>query len=186
MKKIRKNIKGFSFIEVMLAVFIVTAGLIVSIQLVTQSLSQTIDSRNQIIASELAQEGVELVRNVRDTNWMTSGSTSFNYFPPGNSSNCRIDYSGSSSFVCSQSYQLFLNSGYYSHNSSGSATRFYRKIVIAYDSNGWPNTAYAKVTSIVTWNSGVTWPADTTNYTDCTASKKCAYTQVTLMRWGGT
>ncbi len=64
--------KGFSLIEAITAVFIVSMAL-VSVLAVAQTTvrAQTIN-KYAIISSMLAQEGLELVRNVRDTNWRNS------------------------------------------------------------------------------------------------------------------
>lgn len=64
----KKNItkKGFSIGEVMIAMFILVTGIIGAVFLSAKSTAQIGDSRNAIIAASLAQEGVELVRNIRD------------------------------------------------------------------------------------------------------------------------
>ncbi|OHA66878.1 MAG: hypothetical protein A3C04_02450 [Candidatus Wildermuthbacteria bacterium RIFCSPHIGHO2_02_FULL_45_25] len=62
--------KGFTLIEVIVAVGIITVGVVGVLSLVNQSLSLSTDLRNRIVATYLAQEGVELVRNMRDYNWL--------------------------------------------------------------------------------------------------------------------
>ena len=66
----KKN-KGFSLLEVTVVIFIVIVGLIGVLALATQSIKVTNYNKNELIASKLAQEGIEMVRNTRDTNWKT-------------------------------------------------------------------------------------------------------------------
>jgi len=61
--------KGFSILEVVIAIFIITMGLVGVLSLVIQNLQVKYINKNGIIASMLAQEGVELVRSRRDGNW---------------------------------------------------------------------------------------------------------------------
>jgi len=67
--------KGFSIGEVLIAAFILTVGVVSAVTLLTRSIVDTIDSRNLVIASQLAQEGTELVRNQRDNNTVTAAWT---------------------------------------------------------------------------------------------------------------
>ena len=66
--KIRK--KGFTLIEALFAVFIIGVGLMAIILAITQILNLSSYSASKLTAAYLAQEGIEIVRNVRDTNWL--------------------------------------------------------------------------------------------------------------------
>lgn len=68
--KTQKNVPGFSLIEMLAVIFIVAVGLVGTSQLVVQSLKAQTINRRTIIAYQLAQEGIELVRYIRDTNWL--------------------------------------------------------------------------------------------------------------------
>ncbi len=59
----KKNCKGFSLIEIMVAVFFVSVGLIGVLAFFNASLKSNFDAKNELIAAGLAQEGAELVRN---------------------------------------------------------------------------------------------------------------------------
>jgi Tfp pilus assembly protein PilV len=63
-----KKTKGFSIGEVMVAVFIMLVGIVGAIMLTARSIQDLGDSRESIVATLLAQEGTELVRNLRDNN----------------------------------------------------------------------------------------------------------------------
>lgn len=62
--------KGFTVIEVIVAIFLITAGIVGVLSLITQTISSVSISRDKLIAAYLAQEGIEIVRNIRDGNWL--------------------------------------------------------------------------------------------------------------------
>jgi hypothetical protein len=66
----QENIKSFALIEVIVALFIITTGIIGTYILLISTISSTNYATNRFTAAYLAQEGIELVRNVRDTNWI--------------------------------------------------------------------------------------------------------------------
>jgi len=64
-----KNQPGFTLVEILAVLFVISLGLIGVLSLIVQNIqSQNINKRT-ITAYELAQEGLELIRNVRDSNW---------------------------------------------------------------------------------------------------------------------
>jgi len=71
-KKKKYNKQAFSLIEIMTVILIVAIGLVGSAQLIVQSLDAQMINRGGIIAYQLAQEGLEIVRQKRDTNWLES------------------------------------------------------------------------------------------------------------------
>jgi Tfp pilus assembly protein PilV len=62
---------GFSIIEVIAVTLIISIGLVGMLSLTWQSIKVLGINRGNLIASQLAQEGIELVRNTRDTDWLT-------------------------------------------------------------------------------------------------------------------
>ena len=70
MKK-QHNIAWFSIIEVLIGIFIFTLGLISIYTIMSSSLRINDYNKNEIIASNLAREQIELLRNVRDSNYKT-------------------------------------------------------------------------------------------------------------------
>lgn len=60
---------GFSIIEVVVAVGIIAVSFVTLSTLFNYNLRMEILSRNKIIASYLAQEAAEVVRQTRDSNW---------------------------------------------------------------------------------------------------------------------
>ena len=170
-----KDKKGFSFIEVMISVFVLSVGIVAIISLMTGNIKNSAGSRDNIIASELAQEGVEIVRNIRDNNFLNNPSDPFNGLSDGNS--YRVDYNNGISSAAS--YQLnYSNSGFYTY-SSGTATKFYRRI----DITNYESSAFGrKITSTVIWG-GNSIPSSPVDSTKCNMSNKCFYIEDILTDW---
>lgn len=61
---------GFTLVEVLLSVTILTIGIIGSVSLIGYNVNVVTHSVNRLTAGNLAQDGFELVRGVRDTNWL--------------------------------------------------------------------------------------------------------------------
>lgn len=68
--------KGFSLIEVLVALAFLTIVSLSVIQLVTRARQAAEVARQDFVAANLAREGLELVRAVRDTNWFASSDRS--------------------------------------------------------------------------------------------------------------
>lgn len=61
---------GFTIIEVMMAVTVLSVGIMGAVTIINYNISATSNSVNRIMAANLAQDGIELVRDIRDTNWL--------------------------------------------------------------------------------------------------------------------
>lgn len=66
-KKFRRINWGFTLIETLVAVSIFTMSILALLAVLTKSITNTNYAKTKIIASYLAQEGVEYIRNMRDT-----------------------------------------------------------------------------------------------------------------------
>lgn len=83
--KIKKHQKGFTLLETLISIFILTLAITGPIYIASFSIRNTIDSRDNISAQYLAEEVVESIRNERDrrtlqgsTHWLSdSYSTIF-------------------------------------------------------------------------------------------------------------
>jgi prepilin-type N-terminal cleavage/methylation domain-containing protein len=60
--------RGFTLIETLAAILLITVAIVAPMALTVQSLESAYYARDQITASNLAQEGIEAVRSVRDGN----------------------------------------------------------------------------------------------------------------------
>lgn len=188
--KNKKTLKGFSLGEVLLSIAVLTVGILPMLGALVGALNTSLDGQETVIASGLAQEGAELVLNVRD-NGVLAANDAFAAFQPGNRT-CRIDYDDivlanplvndidcSSPGFDSTFYDLLVPSGLYAHDSNvGTSGKFKRKIFINYTVG--PNKA--TVVSAVYWSpSYIPTAADVG--TDCVSSRMCVRTSVTLLPW---
>ena len=180
------NKSGFSLIETIVAVFLITVGLIASVDLITKGLRGSIDSRDQLIAAELAQEGIELVRNIRDNNWV-QGKLSFADFPIGDEEVCRMGLYSNSIFCGSptpdnQDDVYRYQDGFYGINSTNlnsTKTKFQRRLIIKKSGNG------REIYSVVTWGGSIgTFSSSIDIVNGCKTSNKCIYTKTMLSIWG--
>ncbi|GEM_PF-445615 len=79
------RVPGFTLIETIVAVALLLAVVLGPIALITDALSSAAFSRNNLIANNLAQEGIEFVREIRDNNILCAtldgGVTQWNQTP---------------------------------------------------------------------------------------------------------
>jgi len=154
-KKIIKKIKlktprlkvsgGFTLLEVVAAIFILTLGLGASFSLIQQTLAVASIVESKLTAVYLAQEGIEIIRNIRDTNWLEQriGMNSWDDGLTDCDPCCEGDYKTDTSpslslnnlLQCDYDQLHFLDineDGFYSYATSGSfvQTKFKRKITI--------------------------------------------------------
>lgn len=71
MRKFKRKVKGESILEVVMALAIVSVVLIGAYSSLSTSISTNVSTGKRIIALNLAREGIEAVRNNRDTNWLS-------------------------------------------------------------------------------------------------------------------
>ncbi len=62
--------KGFTIIELTIVVFILAVGIVGIMGLVSRIFNYTNLISSKLIAAYLSQEGIEIVRNIRDSNWI--------------------------------------------------------------------------------------------------------------------
>lgn len=132
---------GFTLIEALVALVILTIALGPALVLSSDITNVASVIQNDLIAANLAQEGVEVVRALRDTNWF-SGSAFNNGLADGT---YRLEWNSSSPIVLGANPPLKVNNGLYNY-SSGSDTIFRRTVTITN-----VNTNEIRVVSDVTW-----------------------------------
>ena len=74
--------RGFTLVETLIAITLITIAIVAPMALTVESLKSAYYSRDQITASNLAQEAIEAVRSIRDSNILqiTDGVTTTNAF----------------------------------------------------------------------------------------------------------
>lgn len=63
------NQKGFTLVEALVALVILSTALVPVLYFSNQSVNIAFIIRDDLIGANLAQEGIEVIRNIRDTNW---------------------------------------------------------------------------------------------------------------------
>lgn len=73
-RKMRRLLRGETIIEVLIALLVVTIGSATATSMILSSLKATQFNKDSLLALNLAQEGVEVMRNFRDSNWLKFSS----------------------------------------------------------------------------------------------------------------
>lgn len=158
-----QNKQGFTLLEVVVAIglLILVFGSVVSLAILTREAEQA--SKNNLIATYLAQEAQSLVRYQRDKNYLDTGTpfTSLVSEEVDNSVyNFLIDYNGtilSSAIADVTSADLaplkINNTSYYDHSEVGLDTIFKRLVTTTYHVAAGLLPAYIDVKVEVYWKS---------------------------------
>ncbi|MBU4351250.1 prepilin-type N-terminal cleavage/methylation domain-containing protein [Patescibacteria group bacterium] len=118
--------KGFTLLEVLISLAILIVGVVGVFALIQQTISFLPLSEQRLAASYLTQEGIEIVRNLRDTNIVKGNA--WNLGLTGCNAGCEADYASTSLVAWTNQY-LLDNNNFYGY-SSGSQTLYKRKITI--------------------------------------------------------
>ncbi len=155
-----KRANGFSLIEVLFTLLVFSFGILSVVSIMTSSIRVSMTAKNQVIAAQLVQESLELVKNLNDNGVLVNGS---------NYSSYRIDENVAVSpavirFVSAGgAYRLYLDvNGFYSHTVSAQTTKFSRRVDISGAVAG-----QRTITSTVSWDGSGGFPAS------CNVSNKC-------------
>ena len=119
-------------IEVIVALFILSLAVIGSFILIQQTLIGASANQMRLTASYLGQEGLEIVRNIRDTNWLKEQAWTMNLAVNGGAR--EADYQ-STALENNDRYLKISTDGFYNYN-SGTDTTFKRKIFVTQEACG--------------------------------------------------
>ena len=127
-----KKCFGFTIIEAIMAIFILTTGILGVFSFISHFTEYSSISTMRITASYLAQEGVEIVKNIRDGNYLErEGIVSWSEGFATSDWDGEADYKNDDSLSpYGGNYLNVDNDGFYSY-SAGSQSLFQRKIHIA-------------------------------------------------------
>ena len=138
---------GFTLVETLVSLVLLSMAIIPALILSTRAVNIAYDVRDTLTASGLAQEGIEVVRAMRDTNWFNdlefdNGLTDGSY---------RVEWDSVSLLPLSGNPVLNLNNGLYTY-SGGNGTIFSRALTITKINGG-----ELRIVSKVNWaDKGVT------------------------------
>ena len=142
---------GFTLIETLFAILIFSAALISLLAISSKGISATNEVKNETTAYYLAQEGLEVVRNIRDNNFLSNSVWTDGFLSnPDCSTACHVVYSTTAAPTLAQnsgqlSNEIYFSSGQYGN--AGDDTGFSRDITVA------PGTGQDEyvITSRVNW-----------------------------------
>jgi len=125
--------KSFTLIETLVAISILGIGILGISFLISSQISSIHYSENKLIAAYLAQEAIEILRNIRDTNWLNNRDWEAGITL--NATTTKLDYTTTSSipdsnFLDSSCDRLKFDGNFY-NCSLGRETPFKREIFIS-------------------------------------------------------
>jgi len=127
------NNKSFTLIELVVALFLITVGTIGSFSLIQRILTLTSIVPSQFTAAYLTQEGIEITRNIRDTNWLEQRTNPAILWDEGlPTGDWEADYNDLSltSWLGEGRFLNIGSNGFYSYDVLDNPTKFKRKITI--------------------------------------------------------
>jgi prepilin-type N-terminal cleavage/methylation domain-containing protein len=157
--------KGFTLIEMLVSIFIIAFALVGMFGLNSKYNQQTKQEKESYEASLLAEEGVEIVKNMRDSNWICATppcTASWDADLTACTAGCEIDYlkkggDGTTAGLTSWTTGNFLyvdSNGIYRYPTSGEIsslkwTPYKRKIELSRPSSG--DTDRLNILVTVSW-----------------------------------
>lgn len=156
-----KNIytkKGFTLVETLVAISILLIAVVGPMSAIGASITQLGVARDQMIAVNLAQEGIETVRQIRDSNmlekWITLDSTTSWDNGLGEACYWSTRTSLTKILDCNPAPVYINNLGFYTQGDGTLTPTIFKRMIQIKDISG----AEKKVTSTVSWtaNGGTT------------------------------
>jgi prepilin-type N-terminal cleavage/methylation domain-containing protein len=173
---INKGHRGFTLVETLLAVLILTIAIAGPLTIAAKGLQLSLNARDQVIAGGLAQDALEYVHFIRDTNrlnnqdWLAGlNGVSNNHTTnqTGGQANCtggnfcivdsladQVTYCGTSLSACASSY-LYFNSassgGNYTYQTAGNTKTIYSRAITITTPSAGGNASEANVRVVVQW-----------------------------------
>lgn len=154
--KTKNRIKGFTLIEVMVSIMMVSIAFLGIYSATSKYSQQTNQLKETYVASLLGQEGVEVVRNIRDTNWVLGtvdwddGLTGYDCSAdPLESEGAQAAYDSTTLAAYTNTNLNIDGNNFYSYE-AGTATRYKRQICI----DSTTDTDILHVAVYVYWTGG--------------------------------
>jgi hypothetical protein len=159
--------QGISLVGVLVALFFLMVGIVAISQMAAQNKHFISQNRNQLVATSLASEGVELVQAYRDTNWLQF-TDDWTHGLCATTGEFAIDQDiiklrAEGDMFPQTDFQIYRNkiTGYFSHANSDTSndipTQFERKITINCDYQDGDSQADPPILPHIIVNSAVSW-----------------------------
>lgn len=117
--------RGFTLVEIIVAIGLISLVSVSVMSAVSLSLTSAAKIKNDLIAAGLAQEGLEIVRNIRDRDWHLGSSFGASLA----NGNYLVDWGSQSLLSFSDAFLKKDSNGFYGYQ-PGQDTIFKRKIII--------------------------------------------------------
>lgn len=144
---LKNNQQGITLIETIVALGILTIGVVAALSLMLGSISFSQSSEQSIVVVNLAREGIEMVRSIKDLDGFNILTNGIYIVDADSSGDLELDSMGVNSPISScGKCNLYLYNGRYTHNDSGELTIFKRLITIVS-----PQSYEKKILSAVYW-----------------------------------
>ncbi len=154
---------GFTLIELIIAIFILVVAIIGVYNSFSTVVVLTAGVSSRFTAAYLAQEAIEIIRNMRDNNWLNNSidwKKGLSDINTDCSNGCEADYKtgtsmdtrpGLTAFGSSGNYLNIKEGSFYSYDNTGNVvtTKFKRKITIT--TSNLLDIDVLKVFVLVTW-----------------------------------
>jgi len=153
---------GFTLVEVLTALFIVMVGILSGYTLVNQSISSSNSISMRMTAAYLGKEGIEIVKSIRDGNYMKmhygAGTYDWTDGLAGNvdcsTAGCIAQYDSlelldASDTAIDKPLKYSATDGF--QYSAGDNTAYKRTILIVFYPNGDPNLEFLDVRVSISW-----------------------------------
>lgn len=146
---------AFTLVETLVAITVLVIAIVGPLYAIHRSVIASYAARDNLIATSLAQEAVEYVRSIRDTNYLSGRSWLTGLDACLNANGCVVDPGTGTITVCGAgasgcpTLALHPTTRLYTQNSGLPQTRFRRKILIEPVGSGGTQV---KVTVTVTWS----------------------------------
>lgn len=148
----QKNMhNGFTLLEMLFAIIIFSFSLVSLMLIAGKGVVATTTAKDQLVAQYLAEEGAEVARNMRDTNFLTGKDWLLDLQECSKETPCEVIYSEGAPYlrrISGKGQGLYENDGYYTNDPErgGVLSKFSRKIYLE-EINGYESIIY----SIVSW-----------------------------------
>lgn len=144
LNKKNKNRGGFTLSESIIAITLILIGIMGTLTLINRAAGFATLTSSRLTASALGQEGIEIVRNIRDSNWLNQRT-----WTEGLLGQCdgNFEVSPLDGLGCNSGRNLLFDDELGYNYTDGQETIFKRVVSISSI-----NSAEIKIQAIVSWN----------------------------------
>ncbi|MFA6252933.1 MAG: hypothetical protein WCV69_01530 [Patescibacteria group bacterium] len=146
----RDSLTGFTLVELLIAIAVFFIGILAAFSLSLNNLNTVKENYNRVVAADLAREGIEIMRNIRDSNWLAreanididtsdldidlydwDSGLNFNYSYASSTGNntVQIVESNFDDAINNPLSKLYVKNGFYTSDSASSQETVFRRVI---------------------------------------------------------